>query len=106
MTNGKITEQFLKSISQRLASREDCKDLTYTVSIKDAGIYMDPIIHVYPDCHHRKDVDKIDVLSFILFTKFPGLDWAERADRFVKGTYKYGLIDNEKKRRWRKTDET
>lgn len=106
MTNGKLTEQFLRSISQRLASREDCKDLTYNVKIDNQGIHMDPIIYVYPNCHKRKESDKMDILSFVMSTKFQEIVLSGNLSEFVTGVYRYGLTDSEKKRKWRKISET
>ena len=106
MTNGKLTELLLKSISQRLSGREDCKDMTYDVKIDNIGIHMYPIIYVYPNCHRRKESDKIDVLTFILATKFQDVVLTGMHDQFVQGTYRYSLVDTEKKRRWRKINET
>ena len=100
MTNGKQTEFLLKSISQRLASREDCKDTSYNVTINSTGIHMVPIVYVFPDRYHRKDSDKTDVVSFIKHTKL----FDTGLDEFVFGSYEYSLIDNEKKRKWRKVD--
>lgn len=105
MTNGKLTESLLKSISQRLSSRDDCKDLTYTVKIDSQGIHMYPVIYVYPNRHQRKESDKMDILSFIMATKFQKIILTGSLDQFVLGVYKYGLIDSEKKRKWRKVDE-
>ncbi len=100
MTNGKITEQFLKAISQRLSGREDCKKVNYKVTIDSKGIHMDPIVNVYPNRYLRKEVNKMDIISYIQEYKMPSVGLEE----FVTGRYEYQLSADTKNRRWRKLD--
>jgi len=101
LTNGKETEYLLKSISQRLSGREDCKDVSYNVVINETGVHMDPIVYVYPNCHQRKESDKVDIVTFIQEYRAVGTNLND----LVFGSYEYTLIEDGKKRKWRKLNE-
>ena len=101
MINAKPTEDLLKSISQRLAGREDCKKIVYQISIDKDGIHMYPIVNVFPNRYNRKEVDKIDVITYVHEYRLPEL----KLDELVFGRYEYQLSSDGKKRRWRKVDE-
>ena len=97
MTNGKQTEYLLKSISQRLAGREDCKDAAYEVRIGNFGVSMDPLVYVFPDCHKRKESDKLSIVTYINEYKI-----RINPEELVWGIYRYDWVG--KKRKWRKVD--
>lgn len=97
----KQTEFLLKSISDRLSGREDCKKVNYIVKIDHNGVSMTPLIYVFKDRYNRKDSDKLDIVSFVHKYKMKGA----RLDGFVFGTYEYQLLPDGKRRRWRKLHE-
>lgn len=95
---GKQTEFLLKSISSRLSGREDCRGVKYKVTIDHNGVTMDPLIYVYKNRYSRKEVDKLDIVSFVHQYRMRGA----LLSNFVFGTYEYELSSEGKKRRWRK----
>lgn len=97
---GKQTEFLLKSISERLSGREDCRNVTYTVKIDHNCVTMDPLIYVYKNRYNRKESDKLDIVSFVHKYKMKGA----LLSNFVFGTYRYESVDGVKRRRWRKVD--
>lgn len=99
MTAAKQTEMFLKNISQRLSGRNDCKKLIYTVTIKSNEVYMKPLIQVYKDRYHKRQEDKMDIISYVHTIKMPGIKLSE----LVSGTYEYQLSIDGKNRKWRRT---
>lgn len=99
---GEQTEYLLKSISERLSGREDCKRTEYIVTINDNGVNMSPLIQVFPNRYKRKEGDKIDIVSFVHQYKMSNA----RLDGFVFGTYKYQLTPDRKQRKWRKINES
>lgn len=96
MTNGKATEFLLKTIAERLAGREDCKKVTYTVTIDHGGVSMSPLIYVFPNRYKRKESDKLDIIAWVHQYQMPN---AKLSD-FVFGTYQYRQDGESKKRRW------
>lgn len=96
----KQTEFLLKSISDRLSGREDCKRMTYTVHIDHRGVTMEPLVYVYKNRYSRKETDKMDIVSFVHKYKMSGA----RLDGFVFGTYEYRLTLDGNRRKWRKID--
>lgn len=97
---GQQTEFLLKSIAARLASREDCKGITYTVIIDHNGVRMNPLIYVFPNRYKRQEADKIDIVSFVHQYKMKGT----LLSQFVFGTYEYSLAYDGGRRRWRKVN--
>ena len=93
---GKQTEFLLKSVAERLAGREDCRQITYTIMIDHNGVRMNPLIYVYPNRYKRKETDKIDIISFVHEYKMQGALLSD----FVFGIYEYSLLGS--KRKWRK----
>lgn len=102
MTNAKYTEYLLKSISQRLSSREDCKGVTYSVKIDSTGIHMYPLVKVFPNRYRRKEADKMDIISYVHYYKMSNIG----LDQFVFGTYEYQVSTTTNRRKWRKLNET
>lgn len=90
--SGKYTEDFLKSISNRLSSRNDCKMCEYEVIISKKSVTMTPTIFIYPNKHKRKVSDKINIKDWAM----TGLSLVD----LVEGRYKYVLSLNNTKRRW------
>lgn len=97
VNKSETTQTLLKAISDRLAGRVDCKNLSYVVDIGIKGVTMVPLIYVYPDKHHRMPSDKIDIISYVHRYKLQ--DTA--LDQLEFGTYVYAATDT-KKRRWEK----
>ena len=95
---GEQTEFLLKSISSRLSGREDCKDVTYRVTIDHSGVKMEPLIYVFPNRYNRKESDKLDIVSYIHIYKMNNALLSE----FVFGTYEYQFSVDRKQRKWRK----
>ena len=96
----KQTEFLLKTIASRLASREDCRQVAYRVTIDHNGVRMNPLIYVYPNRYKRTEQDKIDIVSFVHQYKMHNA----KLSGFVFGTYEYQLSANEKRRRWVKIE--
>lgn len=95
---GSQTEFLLKSISSRLSGREDCKNVTYRVTIDHCGVKMEPLINVFPNRYNRKESDKLDVVSYIHIYKMHNALLSD----FVFGTYEYQFSVDHKQRKWRK----
>ena len=93
---GDDTAKFLRKISTRLSSREDCRYTEFKVTISQDHISMDPLIYVFPDTHHRAEVDIMSVLTYVIQTL------SREAQKLSAGTYKYEYIDSykRKRRRW------
>ena len=100
MTNSVRTQQLLRRITRRLSGREDCKKVNYRVTISDNGIYMEPLILVYRDRYHRKEQDKMSIITYVHDFKMSNI----RLDEFVFGSYEYQLSADGKNRRWRRLD--
>lgn len=96
----KQTEFLLKCIASRLSGREDCKKVPYRVTIDVNGIRMNPLIYVYKNRYSRKEVDKLDIISFIHKYKMNGA----KLSGFVFGTYEYSLSTDGKRRKWRRIE--
>lgn len=97
---GQQTEFLLKSIATRLSGREDCKKLTYRVTIDYKGVSMFPLIEIFPNRYMRKEADKIDVVSWVHKIKMKNANLSG----FVFGVYEYQLSAEGKQRRWRKVE--
>ena len=127
MTAGTQTKQLLQAISKRLSSRKNCKQLEYVVCIgmdtdiiehqKHLAEYNDisdiimfyPEREVFPDTHHRRSTDLIDVVSCIIMTKFKDtvFSYVDNLGKIhfhqgsvVPGVYKYVLSTTKKRRKW------
>lgn len=97
---GQQTEFLLKSIADRLSGRDDCRKTCYKVVINHNGVTMFPHVEVFPNRYHRREADKIDVVSFVHQYKMPNA----RLSEFVFGTYEYQLSVDGKRRKWRKVE--
>lgn len=95
---GKQTEFLLKAISTRLSGREDCKKLTYRVTIDHNGVIMEPLVYVYKNRYMRKETDRLDIVSFVHQYKMQGA----LLSNFVFGTYEYKLVPETNRRKWSK----
>lgn len=103
------TEKYLDSISRRLSSRYDCKDIEYLVEIQDNRVSMAPRIFVYRNKHQRRPEDKMSILAFIenvvkgrsCLLDVDGRIVIEDV-RLVDGNYLYKFSADKKKRRWEK----
>lgn len=93
---GQQTEFLLKSIATRLAGRDDCRKITYRVTIDHTGVRMHPLTYVFPNRYTRKEKDKIDIISYIHQYKMQGA----LLSGFVFGIYEYQLSFDEKRRKW------
>lgn len=96
---GDDTAEFLRKISTRLSSREDCRYTEFKVTISQDHISMDPLIYVFPDTHHRAEIDKMSILTYVIQAL------SQEGRRLSAGTYKYEYVDSykRKRRRWVKT---
>lgn len=95
---GDDTAEFLRKISTRLASRKDCSGVEYEVTISKEHISMSPLIYVFPDTHHRSEIDKMSVLTYLLQIL------SQESQKLSAGTYRYEYVDayKRKRRRWAK----
>ena len=127
MKAGTQTKQLLQAISKRLSSRKNCRRIEYVVCI---GVEADDIEHqkslveyndvsdiimfypereVFPDTHHRRSTDLIDIVSCIIMTKFKDtvFSYVDNLGKIhfntgsvVPGVYKYILSATKKRRKW------
>lgn len=97
---GKQTEFLLKSISTRLSGREDCRNITYRVTINHNGVTMEPLVYVYKNRYERKETDRLDIVSFVHQYKMKGA----MLSNFVFGTYEYQMMPDSNRRKWRKVN--
>ena len=95
---GKQTEYLLKCISTRLSGREDCRNVTYKVTIDYKGVYMEPLVYVYKNRYMRKETDRLDIISFVHQYRMKGA----LLSNFVFGTYEYQSMPDSNRRKWRK----
>lgn len=122
-----LTVSLLRAISKRLSSRKNCRQIEYVVCIgtrydavdhqKRLSEYGDvsdiimffPEREVYPDTHHRRSTDLIDIVSCVIMTKFKDTIFAYvdnigqihfNKDTLVPGVYKYMLSVTKKRRKW------
>ena len=93
---GKLTEELLNYIAHRLSGRDDCRNVTYEVTIDHNGVSMSPQVFVYPNLYRKQHSDKLDVVTWAQLYKLPH---AQLSD-FVFGTYQYRREGESKKRRW------
>lgn len=93
---GDDTLTFLKRISTRLSGRDDCKYVEFKVMISQQQISMSPLIYVFPDTHHRSDIDKMSVLTYV------AQSLNQQKQKLTSGTYKYEQVEGYKckRRRW------
>lgn len=94
------TEELLNNISKRLSGRDDCRNMNYCIVINHGGVEMSPSVFVYPDIHHRKDKDKVEIVEFVKYTMMKD---AKLSD-FTFGTYLYESNYERTKRRWVRVD--
>lgn len=125
--NGKLTASLLRAISKRLSSRKNCKQLEYIVCIgmtndevgqqkriQEYGDVSDIILffperEVFPDTHHRRSTDLIDIVSCVIMTRFKDTIFSYvdnlgqihfQKGSVVPGVYKYILSITKKRRKW------
>ena len=92
----KQTEFLLKSISSRLAGRDNCRNVTYRVIIDHNGVRMSPLVYVFPNRYKRRESDKKEIIQFIHENKMNG----SMLSGFVFGTYEYRPSYDNKRRKW------
>ena len=59
------TEDFLTTISKRLSSRSDCKNVMYVVRIENNKVNMYPDVYVYRSKHNRRPEDRMSILCYV-----------------------------------------
>lgn len=106
------TMDLLYAISQRLSSRQDCKEYEYVVQIYPSGtIIVAPSVYVYIDTHHRSKGSYIQVEECVLRKpQFDDIDYVVSSvgrihvrtkDAFQPGVYMYAFGYKGKcRRRW------
>ena len=126
-TSGELTTKLLRAISKRLSSRKNCRRIEYIICVgmqydeidqpSRINEYSDvsdlimfyPEREVFPDTHHRRSTDLIDIVSCIIMTKFKDtiFSYVDNLGQihFVKGSlvpgvYKYILSNTKKRRKW------
>lgn len=110
----KLTEKFLKCISNHLYSRNDLKDVEYIVEISNQDNYdlvsVTPRIEVFPNTHQRKQSDKRTVAQHVVFYHFKdiiaGIDNDGEAKvskgNLTSGTYVFMKFPFTKRRKWKR----
>lgn len=106
------TVRFLQHISDHLASRRDCKDVSYRVIIepdpdnKDmAYLYFWPQVYVFPDRYSRKPRDRMSLIEHILKKHCPASWYKIDRGKIQISTYyinvgKYVYAKVENHREW------
>ena len=116
MNRSQITESFLRCISSHLASRADCRGVTYRVVISATTVNFSLNIGVYIDKHHRKPCHKMPVVDHVILYHFADNllticdlsdDMSDNSDTLhiqkgilVPGTYEYRCSIDRRRRRW------
>ncbi len=134
----RLTKQFLCAYSKYISGRKDCSKIEYVVCIgvspldvigqitkdeKEAYLLIDalsynndyenqifdiPAITVFPDIHHRKNHDRIRLVTHLIWNRFyeelyDSTDQYDvvkvRTDNLVRGIWMYKFGDNNR-RRW------
>lgn len=108
-----LTKNVLKCISTHLSSREDCKNIEYTIIIRHDiksnydEIIVSPYITVFPSIHDRKESDRRSVAYHVIYYHFSELfENAEQStvhickDSLIHGEYKYKKYVLTNRRRW------
>ena len=88
------TAEFLQKVSRRLSGRKDCNHLEFEVAVDFNRVSIIPPIYVFPDTHHRAEIDKMLVTDYIL-KQMPKYS-------LTSGVYKYQRVEtsSRKRRRW------
>lgn len=120
------TAEFLRSIAERLSSRQSCRKIEYDVFIgvspnvfgrqfsmseldPSNKVFFYPERTVYPDTHHRQRTDLQNVVNHVMRTKFKDTVYDHddeygqacfKADSLTPGEYKYILSFDKKRRQW------
>lgn len=121
-----LTTRVLNCISSHLSGRADCRGMIYRVAIyvrdddsstfrnwsEDSclgSIFFDTIVRVYPDIHHRRDIDRRPVIQHVIIDHFYDELFAGAANgnqvqilrgKLVPGIYEYRPYSNNNRRRW------
>lgn len=108
------TVQLLSAVAERLSGRQNCRQVEYVVYVGTMDGFENQIIfypyrEVYPDIHHRQKTDLRDIVDHVVRTKFADTVYAQHdayghicflEGSLTRGTYKYELSVDKKKRRW------
>lgn len=105
MTNP--TEELLTTISKRLSSRSDCKNVMYVVRVRNNIVTMFPDIYVYRGKHNRRPEDKMNILCYVQ-NVIKGVPTRMTVDGGIviddvnlqDGTYIYQSSFDNKRRKW------
>ena len=128
LTAAELTTKLLYTISRRLSSKKNCRRIEYIVCIgmtcdSEVGhqrriqeysdvsdvIMFFPEREVFPDKHHRRSTDLIDIVSCVITTKFKDTIFSYvdnmgqihfQKGSVVPGVYKYILSNTKKRRKW------
>lgn len=122
-----LTEQFLRTLSNHLSSRPECRHISYRCVIgvedtnpkqldildalgKDPSRYISfyPNIEVYPNIHLKQEANKSTVLNHVLTYHFPEIvdtpdilgNLTVYPGFLVNGIYEYQLSVTGKRRKW------
>ena len=129
MTDSVRTQQFLRHITRRLSGREDCKRVEFMIGIgyrfpgsdkvtsphifDDRYIFFHPVVDVYKDKHHRKDIDLNGIIDHVIYKYYPDLilgydllgNILVDTSKLVRGVYQYQLSVDGRRRRWVRRNE-
>lgn len=121
------TEYLLKTISDHLSGRKDCKGQIYRVALcveddkqlvttiinkqsrdMTKRIVFTPDVKVFPNIHNRKPTDKINIIKHVLKEHYRYMiDGVDNNGNYlifdgfvVPGIYEYQISMNGKRRRW------
>lgn len=111
MNESKNTEKLLKTMSSRLSSRDDCKNIEYKVNIKTEGkfthISFHPVRYVYPSIHERKKSDIRIIEYHVIVNYFRDIQAnvsdsgiVTQSNVFVDGEYIYKSSVDGRRRKW------
>lgn len=128
MTPSQRTQQYLKTLAERLSGRPDCKYVQFKVGIGHAVVpgqpgdelipeqdyskyvFFSPNLTAYRDMHHRSDTDVFRIQELVIRKYFPELILGEDqygrfqvdTSKLVLGVYEYQMATGgtSKRRRW------
>lgn len=110
-----ITLDFLRTISNHLSARKDCKQCSYEVVIGNTYVMFVPYKTVFPSIHKRKVTDKQSIINHVIMNHYKDSLSVEdnmydentpegftriKPNILAKGRYTYRLSIDGKRRKW------
>lgn len=107
MVESKIpTQHLLRILSRHITNRSEFNQTQFQVTITPSGrITMSPTMYVFPNRYHRKDADKVDLLTHVLADhldpeQVENISELKLAPGYLSGCYQYVSSFSGKRRTW------